>query len=408
MRTHAYLWFLLLAVLPMNAQDQAVLGLTAYEQENYTEAVRHFQQAITQQPSVSNYVNLGHSLSQLEQWPAAIQAYQHALSLDSSAATATVYRSLGQACLRAQKYDRAIEALQQARTLEPRGGDGLWLAQALMAKQQWVSAQAILWRELDRVPGQEEALGLLAEVQGRQRDWEHTAVIYGELVTLAPENSTYRLGYARAQAQSGNYHEAHDTLDIALRLDPECQIQVQRLLADLQLVQELPREATLFYMRLLLRMDSPTPEDLYRLGVAYLQSKELASAEQCFTRLKHMDANDVRAPQSLGQITALQGELAAARAHYEAALVLAPASASNYLALATLADRQLDPARAAQYYDRALELGAISQDVFDRAITAAREAQQMQLALTLLKRGLLYFPQSQRLLDQLDRWAGTD
>lgn len=408
MRTYAYSWFLLLAVLPISAQDHASLGLTAYEQEDYTEAIRHFQEAITYQPSVSNYVNLGHSLFQLEQWPAAIQAYQGALVLDSNTATAAVYRSLGQACLRAQKYDQAIEALQQARTLEPKGRDGLWLAQALMAKQQWVSAQAILWRELDRVPGQEEALGLLAEVYGRQRDWEHAAAIYGELVILVPEDSTYRLGYARAQAQSGHYHEAHDTLDIALRLDPECQIQVQRLLADLQLVQGLPREATLLYMRLLLWIDSPTPEDLYRLGGAYLQSKELASAEQCFTRLQCIDANDVRAPQSLGQITALQGDTAAARAHYEAALVLAPDSASNHLALATLADRQMDFAQAAQYYHRALELGETSQDVFGRAITVAREAHQMQRALTLLKRGLLYFPQSQQLLDQLDRWAGTD
>jgi tetratricopeptide (TPR) repeat protein len=389
-------------VLPIRAQDPASSGQRAYEQENYQEAILYFQQAITQQPHVSHYVNLGHCYFHLEMWPSAIEAYQEALTRDDGVATAAIYRALGQACFRAERYDRAMEALQQARTLEPNSRDGLWVAKAFMAQRRWVSARAILCRQLDLVPGQEEALALLAETYAHTMDWKQAALIYGELVALAPENSAYRLGYAQTQAQAGDYQAAHDTLDVALRLDPECQIQAQRLLADLQLAQDLPREAAFCYARLLHRLDDPTAEDLYRLGTAYLQNGELASAARCFTRLQTLDARDVRAPRSLGQIRALQGQTAAARTQYEAALVLQPESGPLHLALAILADRQRDPALAAQHYHRAIDLGERSLEVFVQAITAARHAQQNQRTLDLLKRGLLHFPRSQQLLDQLD------
>jgi len=408
MRVYTALCVIFFASAPMVAQDQGGLGLSAFEQGDYQKAATAFQQAIAHEPSFSHYINLGHCYLWLEQWEPAIQAYQGALALKSSDATVTVWRCLGQACFQAGRFDQAIEAFQQARLLEPNSSDTLWLAQALMAKQRWASAQALLASQLDGTPGQDDLLKLLAETYVHQKQWASAGTVLKELMVLNPDNSAHRLAYAQVQAQSGDYAEAHDTLAMTFRLDPTCQIQVRRLLADLQLIQNLPREAALCYARLLHQLDHPTAEDHYRLGIAYLKNKELSSAAQVFTRLQAVDPNDVRAPQFLAQIKRFQGDIAGAGHYYQQALGLAPDSPSIHLALATLAKQQGDHAQATTHFQRAIELGESSLDVFVQAVTAARQSRQIDHALTMLKRGLFHFPQSPELHAQLNLLIETE
>lgn len=408
MHTRRFLWLILLLGLPAAAQNQASLGLNAFEQGNYQQAATYFQQAITHQPSFSHYINLGHCFLRLEQWQPAVQAYQNALAIESSLATATIWRCLGQACFQADKYNQAIEAFQQARTLESNSSDVLWLAQAYMAVQRWASAEVILLSQLDRQPGHKDCLRLLADIYIHQQLWHRAGSLFRELMVLDPTNASFRLGYAQIQAQAGDYQRAHDTLEIALHLDPTCHTQIGRLLADLQLTQDLPREAALCYARLSHRLKHPKGEDLYRLGTAYLRNEEFTSAAKVFTRLRGIDPNDVRALQCLGQIQSLQSNKAAARDYYQEALHLDPQSPSLHLALAELALHEKDYVQALGYFHQAIALGEASLGVFIQAISAARQVLQDERAITLLKQGLFHFPKSQELLAQLDLLTATE
>ena len=80
-----------------SAANALSLGNEAFAEGRIAEAVTHYQQALRDRPTLAAQVNLGHCYMRLEQWAAAVAAYQAAIHLDKETVTPDVWRFLGQA-----------------------------------------------------------------------------------------------------------------------------------------------------------------------------------------------------------------------------------------------------------------------------------------------------------------------
>jgi tetratricopeptide (TPR) repeat protein len=194
-----------------------------------------------------------------------------------------------------------------------------------------------------------------------------------------------------------------DMLEFARRVDLGSGEEIDRLLADLYLAEEMPQEAAGCYARLIRRLDNPSPEDYYRLGLAYFQTGDLTSAEEAFSQMQKANPTDFKADLYLGHVMADAGRFDEALAHYKAAVEKNSASVEGLVALADLQIKSERYTEAAGNLAKAIALGDHRPQVYYNYILALMNGKDQKSVRAALKAALADHPsdeQINRLLDQ--------
>ena len=386
------------------AKDNVELGNEAFGRGDYSKAVEYYKQAIEAKPTFAAYVNLGHCYMQLERWDDAASAYEEAIRTKPDDVTAEILRALGRARFESRQYNKAMDAYLKASSLETgKGRDDVWIARCMIELEEWIQAQSVLLGQLRREPRDTVTLELLAYVYNQQNDWPGIIGIYRELLDIAPERTAYRVALAKALTVQGQRQEAIDMLEFARRVDLGSDGEIDRLLADLYLAEEMPQEAAGCYARLIRTLDNPSGEDYYRLGLAYFQAGDLASAEAAFSHMRQVNPSDFKADLYLGHVVAEAGRFDEAEAHYRAALEKNPTSVECLVALADLQIKGKHPAEAAANLAQAIALGDTRPQVYYNYILALMDGKDEASVRAALKAALAEHPSDEQLNRLLDR-----
>ena len=390
----------------VRAQNPAQLGNTAFEEGRFAEAVEQYKQMLNEKPAFGIHINLGHSYAKLQQWPEAAASYQAAIELDPNAVTTDIWLFLGQAQYRAHHQEAALESFLAAASSGGERRADMWIVHCLIDMEQWIQAEAALSTRLGRDPKDRQALQLLAYVREQMNDWPRAIEVYRELVAEAPGETELWISLANALATEGQPHQAIDTLELAWRLDRSATEQVNRLLADLYLAEQMPREAALSYTRAIRTMERPTADDYFRLGVAYFQSEEFVSAKDAFDKMQRAEPNDFRADLYLGRCAVAEGNPNIAETHYRTAVTKQPSSTE---ALLTLAQFEMSEERfeeAATHFARVIQLADGRPQVhYNHVLSLLSSPKQDIRAKAALKAALAQHPGDAPLQQLLDRYV---
>jgi len=387
------------------AQNPAKLGNAAFEEGRFAEAVEQYKQALNDRPTFGIQINLGHSYAKLQRWPEAAASYQRAIELDPNAVTTDIWLFLGQAQYQAHRPEAALEAFLATASSGSEQRAGIWIVRCLIDLQQWVRAEATLSTHLGRHPKDRQALQLLAYVQERMNDWQGAIEVYRELVAEMPGETKHWLSLANALAKEGHNSQAMETLELAWRLNRGAAERVNRLLADLYLVEQMPHEAALSYTRAIRAAKRPTADDYLRLGMAYFQSEQFVSAMSAFDRMQQADPNDFRADLYLGHCALAQEDANLAEEHYRTAADKQPSSTEALLALAQLEMSEERFEEAAAHYARVIQLGDGRPQVhYNHILSLMRLPRQKDQPKAALKAALAQHPGDAQLQQLLDRY----
>lgn len=387
------------------SQDAAQFGNVAFEEGRYTEAVTHYQQALSDKPSFAIHVNLGHAYMKLEQWTDAGASYRAAIELDPASVTPDIWLFLGQAHYQDKQYEKALDAFLEVTLASSDRRANLWVARCLIELEQWLRAKFALMAHLGAYPKDLEALELLAHVCGQMDNWAGVIDTYREMLATTPDRTAYRIALANALAISGQNQQAIDTLEFAWRIDSGATVKVNRLLADLYLAETMPHEAALCYARVIRHEDRPNADDYFRLGMAYFQGTEFISAKNALGKMRKIAPTDFRADLHLGYIAADTDRFKEAEKHFQTALAKAPTSVEVLLALAQLEMQQRQYKEAAIHFTSVIESGdERPQAYYNHVLALLHRPEKAERAKAALKAALARHPSDARLQQLLDRY----
>ena len=231
--------------------------------------------------------------------------------LDDGHKTSEVNRLLA-SCFRAQnRYEEAIQALQEAIQLDPGNEAGyLGLADILLAQKRISPAMELAQRMAKAFPNSSRVFVSKGSIELGAGDFTDAVGSFTRAAQLEPANSDAAIGLARAQANAGMTQQAKATLDSAIKRFP------QKAPFELELGQALLKEA---------ETGNKTAE---------------IRAEQLLNSVVAHDNKVAEAYYELGDLALRRGQAAKALIHLEKAAKLAPSSAKTHFALSR-AYRQL-------------------------------------------------------------------
>ena len=172
----------------------------------------------------------------------AITTYRTALEIDPNYAPALA--GLGIALLQSERYEEAIEALEQAVALQPDlpiSGSSAHVLLGLAAQHLGrPDAAEHFERALRDDPSDRQALEHLAAERFGQQRYEETVALYRTMIEMDPDNALTHSNLGAALYHLGRLAEALDSIERALALDPDLDIarvgrqEVRKALAERQ------------------------------------------------------------------------------------------------------------------------------------------------------------------------------
>ena len=333
-------------------------GNEALKRGDFSNAIEYYKQAIKNEPAFSEYVNLGHCYAQLEQWGDASSAYEEAIKLKPEAINTQLYCSLGRAYFENKKYEQAKEVFAKAFSLEPANSEiELWIARCLIELKQWIESESILLGRFIREPDDTVTLELLAYVYNQHGNISGIITIYRKLVDIKPQNMAYRITLAKILKNDGQNKQAIDVLEFARKVDLDNNTEISRILGDLYLAENMPREAIRCYKAIMKNSDKYSADYYYRLGIAYFLIGDYVSSGDIFNAMRKSYPEDFRADLYLGSIFAEKKSFEQAMNCYRSAIVKNYKSIESYEALAELEIKNNLYSNAAGNLLKAIELG---------------------------------------------------
>ena len=386
--------------------DNVELGNEAFARGDFDRAVEYYRKAIDDEPTFAAYVNLGHCYMRLEQWTEATSSYEAAVGLEGRSVTAEIWRLLGQARFQSHKYEQAMDVFFKASSLEPGNSeDTISIARCMIELEQWIQAQSVLYGQLQREPKNTTALELLGYVFEQQDYWPGVIAVYRELLDIVPERTAYRIALAKSLTIQGHNQQAIDILEFTWRIDRSLSEQSNRLLADLYMAEEMPQEAAACYVRLVNVLHSLSSEDYYRLGMAYLQTKELSSAENAFLKLQQAEPANYKADLYLGHVAFEKGNLDKAQLHYNSAVEKNPSSVESVLSLANIQMKSKIYVDASNNFAKAIKLGDNRPQVYYNYISALMNGNDKKRIIAAFKEALAEHPSDTQLIRLLNQYV---
>ena len=206
---------------PENSDALHYLGMIAFQEGDYPEAVHLIEQAIKLNETVAAfYFNLGNAHKQLKQFDSAIGAYLEAVRLDPLFSKA--YLNLGNVLRDQENLDAAVESYHKALSLKPGYAEAHNnLGLALQAQDNLNAAVESYYQALSFKPDYAEAHNNLGAVLKAQYKLDAAAESFKNALSLRPNyaEAYYNLGFVH-QTQ-GNLGEAAECYHKALSIKPD-------------------------------------------------------------------------------------------------------------------------------------------------------------------------------------------
>jgi len=299
-----------------------LLGVIAYQQGHYQEAVYLIQQAINLNNQVSNYyLNLGNAFKLLGQLEKAIDNFHQALALHPNNISA--YNNLGTLFRDQKNFDQAITYYQQALKLEPKYVEGyVNLGTAYREQGQVTEAIACYQHALSLNPRHLGAYYQLGIAWQEQAHLAEAITCYQTILSLDPQYVRAYNELGRILQKQKQYSEALAYYQQALHLSPQS-AEIHYNLGNLLDEQEQFSEAQEHYQQAL-RFQPNWVEAYYNLGGIFSKQANLNQAIACYQQVLTLHPNQVDAHNNLAEALKNLGRIEEAIQHYRRALELRP------------------------------------------------------------------------------------
>ena len=232
-------------------------GVKAHTQGDLETAVSSYQSALElDKTNATAHNNLGFVYAQLEQWQQADYHLREAIRLDDAMAVA--YANLGQVLAAEGKGDDAMKYLQQSVSLEPNNADH--------------------WNNL-------------ARVYFAAGDPENAEYAWHRALSLHPDSTEYMVKLATTMVAQKRFTEAHYLFDLAIEMDPVCQVAWAQKGVSLLLEQDYGSCKRCLMRALDLQSDDYI--SLKHLGLAYIACGETYQAIDVMQSLVTMFPEDM-------------------------------------------------------------------------------------------------------------------
>jgi tetratricopeptide (TPR) repeat protein len=188
-----------------------------------------------------------------------------------------------------------------------------------------VGRRAILSKRAeDALKGDDEAAALeagsfLGQLSEARQDYRAASQIYQGLVNRSPEDVERYITLARTQVRDGRPSEAAKTLDAALNLDTNREIDLLVMLSEVAFATG-DAEAAERAARRAAKLGADGAQALVSLGEAYRRRGQLESAERAFKATLEAAPKNTRARTELADLQLTRGDLAGAAKTYRALL----------------------------------------------------------------------------------------
>jgi len=349
---------------PADIKSLSKLGYIAWNERDYDEAVRRFQQVLALDPRhAAAYIHLGVNYAAQERFEASIAAYKEAGRLDSKL-TPLVAQSIELIEHLRRAKERPGDPIAQARLGEIYASDGRW--DRAIESFEKVTALAPHW------PGGFFTLARSYEAEEREAE---ALRAYGQGLTLEPSNVQARNNYEKLAIKRALELGRPVALvlgaDQTVAIDPRSAASYYQL--GLRFLRNDEADAAVAALHHAIALE-PSYDDAHLfLGLAYTSLGAHAKAEAAYRRAIALRPTNPPAYNYLGLGYHQQQRYREALTAYHQAIAQAPDYAVAYVNLAASHEALGQTAQALTAYRQALQHDANLQAVQEKIDALARQ-----------------------------------
>lgn len=282
---------------PDHANALYLLGMIAYQCNDFDKAVEYLNKAATVFPSADIYKLLGDIYYDLKEFPLSVQNYQKALDLKPD--FALVYYNLGIILTQNKDIDGAILCYQKAIEYQSDYAEAYFnIADCLRQVKETDIAIACYQKVMELQPDNADAYLNLGNIYKNENKYDDAICCYEKAIELNPKkpDSHYNIGlafylkgdldkaiksYQKAISLNNDFREAH--FNLGLTYYYKCEF--EKSLSHYQRVLEI----------------NPGDQDIHiNLGNLYKQLKQLDMAVHCYNKALELNPNNINALFNLG------------------------------------------------------------------------------------------------------------
>jgi len=253
------------------ADTQLEAAAKAERAGDFASAEHVYERLLTVRPSAEIWQRLGLVRHMQNKFHEAIPAFEQAIREDSKLWGAHLF--LGIDYYRINQFSRALNSLEQARSLTNHPEVEFWLGATHLALKHYLPGLRILEKLLERDPKNREVLRLLAENYA-----EFNSTLWNHVAERRPDTAAGYEVHARALEFEGSTGAALEAYREALNIDPKrpgIRVNIGRLLLGMGKIAEGLAE-----FELELRQFPGEPEASYQAGVALVKAGRFDEARK--------------------------------------------------------------------------------------------------------------------------------
>ena len=349
---------------PRDIKSLSKLGYIAWNEGDYDEAVRRFQQVLALDPRhAASYIHLGVNYAAQERFEASIAAYKEAGRLDSKL-TPLVAQSIDLVEHLRRARERPADPIAQARLGEIYASDGRW--DRAIESFEKVTALAPHW------PGGFFTLARSYEAEEREAE---ALRAYGQGLTLEPSNVQARNNYEKLAIKRALELGRPVVLalgaDQTVAIDPRSAASYYQL--GLRFLRNDEADAAVAALHHAIALEPSYDAAHLFLGLAYTSLGGHAKAEAAYRRAIALRPTNPPAYNYLGLVYHQQQRYREALTAYHQAIAQAPDYAVAYVNLAASHEALGQTAQALTAYRQALQHDVNLQAVQEKIDALARQ-----------------------------------
>jgi len=342
---------------PDNPEALHLLGVIAYQQQDYATAANLIGRALARKPNFADaHSNLGNVFREMGRVDEAEKSYRKALEVNRTFTMA--HYNLGNILMNQKRFNEASQSFDRAIDANPR------LAEAYINR------------------------GIALKELGRLKEAETS---YRKALTLKPDLAIVHFNLGNVLLEMGSPEKATDCYQQALKLAPaytEARLNLGAVFRDLGRIEE----AADCYRHAL--ADAPeNTEVLVNYGAVLRDSGKPEEAEACYRQALLLSPETALTHFNLGNALRDQGRLDEAVASFERALQLCPDSPAMYNNLGNTLRDLGRPEESLQVYRKALQQDGKNVEALVNLGNGLKETGRLEEAIASYEKALLLRPE---------------